>query len=117
MPSDLIILINYLKASEAESLKSELNSNKINYITKAHGATTGYEDDDYYQIMVAREDYSRAKVVANKFRARTFVKSRQCPKCKSMQYEPVTGLNFFQRILYWGTTPVRCKKCKTRYVI
>jgi|SRR5690606_24194457 len=115
MPKDFIHLISYLRARELQVLRSQLDGNKIRYTVNGHGATIGYEDDDYYEIRVAGEDYPTAKRIANKFKASNFIKSRQCPKCKSTLYEPAKNLSFFQKIFFLGTTPVQCKKCKTKY--
>lgn len=116
MENDFVQLISYLKLSELESLKSRLNAEKIEYVVSGHGAASRYHSQ-YYEIRVLQKDFNKAKAVANKFRAASFVKSRQCPKCKSPLYEPVTKLNFLQKIFFMGTTPVQCKKCKTKYVI
>lgn len=117
MSNDFISIISYVKPDELQILKKQLDGGKIKYIVNGQGATIGYEDEDYYEIRVAKQDYPTAKSIVNKFKAARFVKSRQCPKCKSPLYEPITNLNFFQKILYVGTTPVRCKKCKTKFVI
>ena len=116
MADNFVELISYLKFSELESLKSRVNAEKIEYIVNGHGADSRYHSQ-YYQIRVLQKDYNKANEIANKFRAADFVKGRQCTKCKSPLYEPVTKLNFLQKILYMGTTPVRCKKCGTKFVI
>lgn len=113
---DFVELIDYLKPSELESLQNRLDAEKIEHIVSGHGAASRHHSQ-YYAVMVLRTDYHKAKEIANKFRAADFVKGRQCPKCKSLLYAPVVKLNMLQRILYLGTTPVRCKKCGTKFAI
>jgi RNase P subunit RPR2 len=116
MADDFVEVISYLKLSELQSLENLLNAEKIKYNVNGHGAASRYHSQ-YYGVSVLRKDYKKANEIANKFRVSNFIKGRQCPKCKSPLYEPVTKLNFLQEILYAGTTPVRCKKCGTKFVI
>jgi RNase P subunit RPR2 len=116
MSDDSVSLASYLTTSELDTLKGRLNSSKIKYVVNGHGAKSRYQSA-YYEIRVAKEDYPQAKIIANKFKAANFIKSRSCPKCSSTVYEEVTDLSFFQKILHIGTTPVKCKKCKTQFFI
>jgi RNase P subunit RPR2 len=116
MPNDFVSLISYIDADELQELKKQLEGNRIKYIVNKQGATAAYIHSNYYEIKVPLQDYDAAKAIANRFKATRFVKSRKCPKCKSPLYDPVTKLNFFQKILYLGTTPVQCRKCGTKYV-
>lgn len=116
MADDFVELIGYLKLSELETIQNRLNAEKIKYVVSGHGAESRHHSQ-YYAVTVLRRDYDKANEIANKFRAANFVKSRQCPECKSPLYAPARKLNFLQKMLYMGTTPVRCKKCGTRFVI
>lgn len=116
MHDDIISLISYLTLSELDSIKARLNSHNIKYIVNGHGARSRYHSA-YYEIRVRKKDYKKAKGIADRFRAETFLKSRKCPKCGSRLYESVSNLNFFQKLLYLGTTPVKCKKCGNKYFI
>lgn len=115
MASDLVFLINFLTPDELSTLKHQFDSLNIKYVFHGHGANSRYKSE-FYEIKVLKEDYDRAKFLINKFRARNFIESRKCPKCKSLIHKPV-DLGFFKRLFYWGTTLVQCEKCKTKYVI
>lgn len=117
MPTDFVSVISFLSPSELQIVKKQLTGNGVTFIVKECGGTIGYEDSDYFEVLVSPNDFSRAKSIVSKFKVTQFVKSRKCPKCGSMVNEPVTGLNIFQKLLYLGTSPVRCKKCKTKFVI
>jgi RNase P subunit RPR2 len=116
MSEDFITVIDYLESNELESFKGRLSGTKIKFIVKGHGAKSRYHSA-YYEVMVAREDFQQAKDIANKFKVAHAKKKLQCPKCESTLYDRVTNLNFLERIYYSGTTPVKCRKCKTTYVI
>lgn len=118
MSNDLISVISYLDKQEVEALKRQLNAKNIKYIVNGHGAASEYSSY-YYEIKVSAEDRVRAKEVVNKFKVALFAQRNKCPNCGSNAYEKIDKgkLNFFQRIFFWNTTPVRCKKCKTKYGI
>jgi hypothetical protein len=116
MSADFISLASYLTTDELDSIKGRLSSSKIKYIVNGHGAKSRYHSA-YYEIRVAKEDYVQAKIIVDKFKVSNFLKNKNCPKCNSTNYEVIEKLNIFQKILYIGTTPVKCKKCKTKFFI
>lgn len=116
MANDFVTLVSYLTTSELDNLKGKLNGSSIKYIVNGHGAKSRYHSA-YYEIRVLQEDYAQAKMIVAKFKAANFIKSKTCPKCGSTQYEPITHLSFFKKLLYLGTTPVKCKKCKTQFAL
>lgn len=115
MPSDFVSLIDYLDFKESEALKSQLQESKILCLVNEHGAHMGDDQNVYFEIKVSPNHYIQAKKIAEKFKVSQFVKKQRCPKCGSLAREPVPRLAFFQRLLYIGTIPVRCKKCKKIY--
>ena len=117
MSDNFISLISYLEPDELQGLKKQLDQVKVIYLVKSHGANTDDNESLYYQVEVSEKDYNRSKSIANSFRASQFVKKKKCPKCNSPLHSPVKGLTFFQKILYTGTTPVKCGKCKTIFGI
>lgn len=117
MRPDYVLLINYLEYSELQVITNYLKADKIDYIVKEQGGTLGYGDSDYRIILVNRKDYSRAKIIAKNFKSTIKKNSKKCPKCKSEELEKIEFKNLLQKFLYFGTKSVRCKKCKTKFVI
>jgi hypothetical protein len=116
MSTDFVSIASYLDGDDVQVVRKKLDSSGILYIV-VKGSNDYYYSGEYYQVKVDPKHFSAAKGIINSLRAENFIRSRKCPKCGSMVNEPVTGLNIFQKLLYLGTTPVRCKKCKTKFVI
>lgn len=116
MPNEFIQVISYLDEHEAQALKKLLSEKNIKYLSNGHGGASRFRSY-YYQISISSDDLGRAKEIINKFKVSQFVNKRKCPSCGSLLYEPAQNLNFFQKLLYLGTTPVQCKKCKTKFGI
>lgn len=116
MPANFVTLISYLDEHEAKALQKMLSEKNINYLSNGHGGASRFRSF-YYEISVSSEDLPRAKEITSKFKVSQSLKKNKCPKCGSLVHELVKDLGFFQRILYIGTTPVRCKKCKTLFGI
>jgi hypothetical protein len=117
MADNFISLISYLESDELHLLKKQLDQGNIIYLVKSHGANTGDNEAIYYQVEVSEQDYNRSKPIIDSFKVSQFGKKKKCPKCGSPLHYPVKKLTFFQKILYIGTTPVKCKKCKTIFGI
>lgn len=116
MSANFVTLISYLDEYEAQALKKLLSEKKIEYQSNGHGGASRFRSF-YYEISVSSEDLLRAKEIIGKFKVSQSLKKNKCPKCGSLLHEPVKNLGFFQKILYTGTTPVKCKKCKTLFGI
>lgn len=116
MSADFVTLASYLDEHEAQSLKSMLSEKNIRCLSKGHGGASRFRSF-YYEISVSSEDLSRAKEIIGKFKVSQSLKKSKCPKCGSLLHEPAKNLGFFKKILYTGTTPVQCKKCKTLFGI
>lgn len=116
MPNHLIQIIDYLDEHEAKIVKTMLSAKGIQYIANGHGGASKYQSY-YFKISVSHLDQAAASKIIAEFKASQKVKKNRCPKCNSGIYEPAKDLNIFQKILYLGTTPVRCKKCKTLFGI
>ncbi len=115
MATDLISLISYLDFKESEALKQQLHQSKIHCLVNEHGAHMGDDQNVYFEIKVNLAQYKQAKKIAEQFKVSRFIKNQRCPNCKSLARELPPKLTIFQKLLYIGTTPVRCKKCKKVY--
>lgn len=109
-------LIEYLTETELNLLKGLLDKDNIVYIVKQHGGASKRESY-YFKISVSVDDIEKAWPAAQKIRQRQKRIKIRCPKCDSGQYKKIENLNWFMRLWYSGTTPVRCKKCRTEYFI
>ena len=107
---------SHLTGQEADSIKSMLTSMNIDFIASGHDAKSRY-DSLYYQIKVKKRDFKVAKQIIDKRRAKLFLESRKCPKCKTLGYKEIEKRAIWEKIYYYGTTLVECKKCKTRFSI
>lgn len=117
MPKDFISLTSYLNRSEMEKLKRRLEQARIACLVNEHGPNTGNRQNFYYEIKVSSEQYHKATKIAHDFKETQRIKNQRCPKCGSSNWEPVPKLSLFQKIIYVGTTPVRCKDCNTKYIL
>jgi formate dehydrogenase maturation protein FdhE len=117
MIEEFISVISFIEADELQVLEKQFRANNISYIVNKHGSSSPYTHSNYYELKAARKDLDSSKSIIKSFRVDRFLKSRKCPKCGSMNNEPVRGLNFFQKLFYTGTKYVRCKKCKTKFII
>lgn len=113
---DLVSVGTHLTKEEADSIKSGLTSMNVDFVVNGHDAASRYSSL-YYEIKVKRGDARAAKQVIDKRRARNFVESRKCPKCKNLVYREIEKKGLWERIYYFGTTLVQCQKCKTKYSI
>jgi hypothetical protein len=113
---ELVTVISHLTTDEASRVQGILNSLKIPFVTSGHDAKSRYSSL-YYQIRVERINLRTAKVVVAKQRAQIFIDSRKCPKCKSLGYKEIEKKGLWKKILYMGTTLVRCNKCKNEFSI
>lgn len=109
-------VIEYLTEPELNSIKSQLKNAGIVFVVKQHGGASKRESF-YYKVAVEEKDLEEALKIARRIKVRQVSKKVRCPKCDSAVYKKVTNLNWFMRLLYFGTTPVRCKKCRTMYGI
>ena len=109
-------LIDYLDDTELSSVKSLLDEDGILYVVKQHGGQS-QRRSYYFKISVREEDLERALHVSRQINVKRQIEKNRCPKCKSGQYQKVENLNWWMRLWYSGTTPVKCKKCGRRFVI
>ncbi|MFN7651887.1 MAG: hypothetical protein ACK5PC_01570 [Cyclobacteriaceae bacterium] len=113
---ELVTLISHLTDDETNRIKGILNSLKIPLIISGHDAKSRYSSL-YYQIKVERKNLSIAKQIIAKHRAQVFIDSRKCPKCKSLGYKEIEKKGLWKKLLYIGTTLVKCNKCKNEFAI
>lgn len=115
--SDILISVGTnLTEDEVNSIKSVLTSMNIAYSVNGHGAASRYRSY-YYEIKVRKDDFAKAKTVVEKRQQKTFAESQQCPKCRYTEYEKLPKNGIWEKVYYYGTTLVRCKKCKTKYSV
>lgn len=113
----MIKVASFLSLSEVESAKNELIGRRIEYFVSSKGTAPGRYHDPYYQVSVNVIDYFVARKIVARTIARSFIESRKCSKCKSLNYRPIEKKNWLERIYYFGTTRVQCQKCKMIYVV
>jgi phage FluMu protein Com len=113
---ELVTVISHLTADEANRVKGILNSLKIPFVASGHDAKSRYSSL-YYQIRVERKNIKTARQIVAKHRAQVFIDSRKCPKCKSLGYQEIEKKGLWKKLLYMGTTLVRCNKCKNEFSI
>lgn len=113
--SNLVSAGGYLTSEELELVKISLNALHIKYIVRGHGP--GKYESQYYEVIVFKKDFEVTRKVIIDRKNKTKVKGRQCPKCKSLVYLEVEKNSLWEKIYYYGTTLVQCKRCKTRYTI
>ncbi|HRK54075.1 MAG TPA: hypothetical protein PK185_09170 [Cyclobacteriaceae bacterium] len=115
--SDILISAGtHLTVDEVASIKSDLTSLNIDFVVNGHGAASRFRSY-YYEIIVKEENIGTAKKIVEKRRSSTSVESRQCPKCKNPKYNELKKSGIWEKIYYYGTTLVQCRKCKTKYPI
>ena len=114
---DFISVTRYLTSIDVDKLSRLLQYSKIPYQVNEHGPNTGNGQNLYFEIKVSTQHYSKAKAITQKFKAAQLIESQRCPKCGSLNKELIEKPTIIQRIIYVGTTPVRCKKCSTVYAI
>jgi hypothetical protein len=113
---ELVTVVTHLTCDERDRVKGILNSLRIEHIVSGHDAKSRFSSL-YYQIKVKARDYKTAKQVINQHKAKVFVDSRKCPKCKHLGYREIQKQGMWQKLLYLGTTLVQCTKCKTKFGI
>ncbi|MEZ4972816.1 MAG: hypothetical protein R2820_05870 [Cyclobacteriaceae bacterium] len=119
--SNLVSAGGYLTESELQEVRSILNAMNIRHVASGHGpaerGALGQYRNYYYEVKVYRDDYEVARKVILKRKNKIKVEGRQCPRCKSLVYLEAEKKGLWEKIYYYGTTLVQCKKCKTRYPI
>lgn len=113
---ELETVISHLTADEANRVKGILNSSKIPFVASGHDAKSRFSSL-YYQIRVERKNLKAAKQIVAKHRAQVFIDGRKCPKCKSPGYKEIEKKGIWKKLLYMGTTLVKCNKCKNEFAI
>jgi hypothetical protein len=113
---DLLSVGTHLTREEADSIKSSLTSLNIDFTVNGHDAASRYSNL-YYEIRVQRKDFEKARKAVKSRQRKTLLGSRQCPKCKSKDYKILEKKGLWEKIYYYGTTLVQCKKCRTKYPI
>lgn len=114
--TDLVTVISHLTADEANRVKGILNSFRIPFVVTGHDAKSRYSSL-YYLIRVERKNFKTAKQIVDKHRVQVFMDSRKCPKCGSSGYKEIEKKGFWRKVLYAGTTLVKCNKCKNTFAI
>jgi hypothetical protein len=112
----LVTVISHLTADESNRVKGLLNSSNIAFVASGHDAKSRYSSL-YYQIKVERKNLKTAKQIVARHRAQVFIDSRKCPKCKSLGYKEIEKKGFWKKLLYAGTTLVKCNKCRNEFAI
>lgn len=106
-----------LDSVEGQQVENAFKGRKIEYyISNKGSAREGYHDP-YYQFSVNAADYVLARRIISRVLAKSYVENQKCPKCKYLGYKVIANRNWLERLYYFGTTRVQCKKCKNRYVI
>ncbi len=113
---ELITVGSYLTKDEADSIKSRLTSMKIEFVVNGQYAASRYRSL-YYEIKVQRKDFENAKRIVKNQLKKTLIENQKCPKCKNLEYTILEKKGLWQKIYYYGTTLVQCKKCETKYLI
>jgi hypothetical protein len=113
---DLISVGTHLTREEADSIKTSLTSMNIDFVSNGHDAASRHSNL-YYEIRVQRKDIEKARVAVKSRQRKTLLESRQCPKCENKDYKVLEKKGLWEKIYYYGTTLVQCKKCKTKYPI
>lgn len=113
---DLVTVIDHLTVEERDRVKGILDSLKIPYIVNGHGSVNQYHSH-YYSFKVRQRDYGVAIKVVKEQKARIFIDSRRCPKCKTLGYRANSKKGLWEKIFYFGTTLVECSKCKHKFGI
>ncbi len=113
---DLITVINHLTVEERDRVQGIFNSLKIPFVVSGHGPSNRYHSY-YYLFKVRQRDYGVAIKVVKEQKAKIFIDSRKCPKCKTLGYKEIDKKGLWEKILYYGTTLVQCNKCKTKFSI
>lgn len=112
----MIKIAAFLSSDELQSVKNELDGRRITYFVLNRGHADNY-NDPYYQISVDAIHFLVVKKIVARTLAKSFVENQKCPKCKTLSYKLIEMKTWWERIYYFGTTRVICKKCKTKYVI
>lgn len=119
--SNLVSAGGYLTESELREVRSILNSMNIRHVAGGHGPADrgqlGQYRNYYYEVKVHPDDYEVVRKVIVKRKNKSKVEGRQCPKCKSLLYLEVEKKGLWEKLYYYGTTLVQCKRCKTKYPI
>lgn len=113
---DLVTVINHLTVEERDRVQGIFNSLQIPFVVSGHGPSNRY-NSYYYLFKVRQRDYGVAIKVVKEQRARIFIESRKCPKCKTLGYNQIEKKGLWEKILYLGTTLVECSKCKYKFPI
>jgi hypothetical protein len=113
--NDFILAASFLKESEKNAIIHQLEQQGINYLINKHGAASRTRSY-YFEIKVDPIDSEKAAKIINDYKINLLAQKNNCPYCKSSFYEPIK-LSFFKRLLFIGTTPVKCKNCKKTYGI
>src|SRR6478735_3860129 len=111
--TDFTPIISFLTESEANALANQLRGNGIGLLINKHGAASRIRSY-YYEIKVASKDFELAMPLINQFKQQSNVDKNNCPNCGSSFYESVS-LNFFKRLFFIGTLPIKCKNCASVY--
>jgi hypothetical protein len=116
MEEGLITVANYLTVEERNRLMSFFNARKIPFVVNGHGPTDKF-GSYYYLIKVEKRNFDIANNLVKSEKSRIFMASKKCPNCKSLDFTRLVKKGLWERVLYFGTTVVRCNFCKSKYSI
>ena len=119
--TDFVSVGRYLTHQESENIKGQLNSLKVQYIVSGHGPNNGYpvggDASEYFEIKVGPSDINTGRQIIQQEKQRSTSVRAKCPKCGFLGYRVLEKTTLFDKVYYFGTTLVECRKCKKRYSI
>ena len=113
----MIKISAFLDRQEAQEVENALKGRQIEYFISNKGTANGRYHDPYYQFSVNVSDYVLTRRIVSRVLAKRFVENQKCPKCKQLAYKVIEKKNWLERLYYFGTTRVQCKKCRCKYMI
>ena len=113
--TDFILAASFLKESEKNMIVQQLEQQGINYLVNKHGAASRIRSY-YFEIKVDALNVEKATQIIGDYKTNLLAQKNNCPSCKSPFYEAIK-LNFFSRLFFIGTIPVKCKNCNKTYGI
>jgi hypothetical protein len=112
--SSRIPIATHLTRGEAASIIKRLDELGIGYQQREHHATS-MPNTLYYELKVNEQDLVSAKEIVGKIKAKNFIASRQCPKCKTLVHTEIPKKGFWEHLFYMGTALMQCQKCQTKF--
>ncbi|MDU0372814.1 hypothetical protein ACFPAF_20610 [Hymenobacter endophyticus] len=103
----------FLTYAEAVELYNLLKEMEVDALVKTCGPPSfPFGDGMYYQLLIEEADVHLAQQTVEVFELqRTTPKPVCCPRCRAEGAEPLARVSWWKKLVYAGTTLLKCTNC------